>query len=113
MLPILPAILLLFLQGPAHLERLAHEGRLPAGFDAVRFQDGCDDRAIVALLASSNTTELSSAILALLEFSQETPTACERTEISTFVAIAEPPVPLPHVGFAKGQRSRDGPSSVV
>jgi hypothetical protein len=113
MLPILPAILLLFLQGPAHLERLALEGRLPAGFDAEHLQAGREERAIAALLASGNANEFSSAILALLEFSEESTPSKPATKISTFVAITPSQVAKVARGYGEGVRSRDGPFAVV
>ena len=108
MLPILPAILLLFLQGPANIERLAHEGRLPAAIEAVH----SDDRAIAALLAASHS-ELSHALLALIDWSESESKPIKKQEISTFVAIVPHPITATSSGFTTSQRSRDGPVLVV
>ena len=113
MLPILPALLLLFLQGPANLERMALEGRLPAAMDGSHRIEIRDDRALAALLSASNNTELSSAILALINWSVDKPTSAPSEPISTNVVVPVAQVKATEDGFKSSQRSRDGPSVVV
>ena len=112
MLPILPALLLLFLQGPANIERLAHEGRLPAALEAVQRIEGHSDASLAALLAASSTTELSSALLALFRLSETTPQAA-REPIEDRLEYPDIPARKPFWGFASCQRSRDGPLRIV
>lgn len=117
MLPFLPAILLLLLQGPSNVERLAIQGRLPAALDAVYRSVGqtptlreAEQVVLATLLAAGEDPDLSDALLAILR--------SERTRRET---TAEPlddraPVPPfpdhgppPQEGFARSQRVRDGP----
>jgi hypothetical protein len=77
MLPILPALLLLILQGPSSIERMALDGRLPAALEAVSRQIESHDRSLgssenaeaavwASLLAFSGDPELSGALYRLL-----------------------------------------------
>lgn len=113
MLPILPALLLLFLQGPANIERLALEGRLPMVLEAAHRLDAQDEKAFAALFAASNTTELSSAILALMQWTESESVPSPAKPIAVFAAIdTRPPLAIKE-GFRCCQRSRDGPFSMV
>lgn len=116
MLPFLPAILLLLLQGPSNVERLMVQGRLPAALDAVYRTVGqtptlreAEEVVLATLLAAGEDPQLSDALLAIL-----------RSERTRRKAVAEPlvdrtPIPPfpdhgpPREGFARSQRVRDGP----
>jgi hypothetical protein len=116
MLPFLPAILLLLLQGPSNIERLAVQGRLPAALDAVCRTMGqtptlreAEQVVLASLLAAGEDPQLSDALLAIL-----------RSERTRRVSSSEPlvertPIPSPDrdpplpEGFARSQRVRDGP----
>src|SRR4051794_16630366 len=79
MLPLLPALILLILQGPTNVERMALDGRLPAALDAIHRQmessgseraalSRADGMAMASLLAISGDPHLSQALATLLAF---------------------------------------------
>jgi hypothetical protein len=125
MLPILPALLLLILQGPSSIERMALEGRLPAALQAVTRQiesaeanlastDDAEAAVWASLLAFSGDPELSGALIRLLSLDVSLP---ERSSGKAFEPNdwVDPPVflspdraslPDAHV---QCRRSRDGP----
>lgn len=121
MLPILPALILLLLQGHSNLERLAREGRLPMGLDAI-YRDvdqpelarSMASDSVFASLLASRDAQLSSILSVLLGPSKP-------QEPSRSVAPSEEPrAATPsvkfealHPGFAKGSRTRDGPSRIA
>jgi hypothetical protein len=124
MLPILPALLLLILQGPTSIEKMALDGRLPAALDAIsrkmegqshssRVAERADEAVLATLLAFSGDPDLSHALYTLLSLDQP----CEKPARVAF-GEAEPqqvhnflgPIigALPTVSL-ESQRSRDGP----
>lgn len=117
MLPFLPAILLLLLQGPSNVERLAVQGRLPAALDAVYRTVGqtptlreAEQVVLASLLAAGEDPELSDALLALLRIERT------RRETTSEPLVDRTPVPPfpdhgppPPAGFSRSQRVRDGP----
>lgn len=117
MLPFLPAILLLLLQGPSNVERLAIQGRLPAALDAVYRTAGqtptlreAEQVVLATLLAAGEDPELSDALLAILRSERtrrETPAEplVEPKPVIPFPDHAPPP----EEGFTRSQRVRDGP----
>lgn len=126
MLPILPALLLLILQGPSSIERMALDGRLPAALEAISRQmeaqnhrsnkvERSDEAVLATLLAFSGDPDLSNALYKLLSLDQPTDqvrsglidlgdSGPERTPI---MSSGEAPA-LPVVSI-ESQRSRDGP----
>lgn len=125
MLPILPALLLLILQGPSSIEKMALDGRLPAALEAVsRRMEAQDHRSgsiekadaavLASLLALSGDPDLSHALIQLLSLDQGPDTSgkaklrkldewIERVRLDT---NSEPILPEPSL---ESQRSRDGP----
>jgi hypothetical protein len=125
MLPLLPALILLLLKGPAGIERMAWNGQLPSALHALHRQMAkapertcaADEVVFASLLAVSGNKDMSRALLHLLTYVE--PAA---TETPTHVAKsdeASPPVPIPPTlgtpsnGYFACQRSRDGPLSVA
>jgi hypothetical protein len=117
MLPILPALLLLILQGPSSIEKMALDGRLPAALEAVSRQmesqdhrsgsiEKADAAVLASLLAFSNDPDLS-----------DTPEAAPNHALGLDEEPESEPRPLspdsetPAMpdGWIKNQRSRDGP----
>ncbi|MEZ0327005.1 MAG: hypothetical protein ACAH95_13980 [Fimbriimonas sp.] len=117
MLPILPVILLLLLQGPANVERMALQGRLPAVIEAIQRMDAPQNEkeAFVSLLAASQDAELTHALFSILKWTEPaaTVTAKPLSIEPTFVAIEPRQRMALSGGFVKGNRSRDGPFPVV
>lgn len=121
MLPILPVLILLLLQGPSSVERLTREGRLPAALDAIHrelalpeaaFSD--EDDAMLASLFAAHDPHFSSALFALLRGrvpEPESPRPLEIPEPKPEISIGEAPAPCE--GFAECRRSRDGPFAMA
>jgi hypothetical protein len=113
MLPFLPALLLLLLQGPSDFERLVAEGRLSSVLEKFVAESPKERKTLQALLVSGGHPELSRALAVLLTGQSEPeakpafvpPVAEER--------VVVPPTsdarPLPE-GYADGRRTRDGPA---
>ena len=124
MFPLLPALLLLILQGPSSIEKMALEGRLPAALEAISRQMESDHRAVgsskvdeavlASFLAFSGNPSASHALYTLLcagEPSSEPKKALVADvegEISLPVLDVGDSDPLP-AGYAGSRRSRDGP----
>jgi hypothetical protein len=120
-LPLLPALILLIFQG-SNVERLAHEGRLPAALQAAHRQmllepqgplGATEESVLASLLAASRTSpELSEAMFRLLLGELAPTPVAEAAEIAAFEShVAPPPAderPLDSP-FVESQRSRDGP----
>jgi hypothetical protein len=116
MLPILPVILLLLLQGPANVERMALQGRLPAAIEAIQRMDAPQNEkeAFVSLLAASQDPELTHALFSILKWTEPAePKVVSVPEEPTFVPIEPPHEVALRGGFSKSNRSRDGPALVV
>jgi len=121
MLPILPALILLLLQGPSNVERLAREGRLPAALDAVHRDidrgQACrsmQSQAVIASLLATHDAQLSSALYALLtpnDEPSELPKKATPGEPKSVVLPGEGPAP--QEGYSRGSRTRDGPRSIA
>ena len=126
MLPILPALLLLILQGPSSIEKMALDGRLPAALEAISRQmeaqnhrsnkvDRSDEAVLATLLAFSGDPDLSNALYKLLSLDQPTDQVRaslvdlgdSEPERSPIMSSGEVPA-LPVVSL-ESQRSRDGP----
>jgi hypothetical protein len=115
MFPILPVLLLLLFSGPANIERMAVEGRLPAAIEAIQRLDAppSEREAYASLLAASKDPDFAKAIFTLLTWSRaETLGSVPRVEAG-YVAIAIGESPPPRQGFSTSQRSRDGPVVVA
>ncbi|HVL38368.1 MAG TPA: hypothetical protein VM328_03155 [Fimbriimonadaceae bacterium] len=130
MFPILPAILILLLQGPGSIDRLAESGRLPSALQALHsrldtpsaagglgaFQGAGGERVLSCLLAlgSGNTGGFQATLSLLLGLSVD---ATEPREWSppSLEGIHPDPVHFePFIaelapGFVPGARTRDGP----
>lgn len=119
MFPLLPALILLFLNGPAHMERLAEGGALPAALMAVQQRLEAPDKqagqlALASLLAFSGDKEASKVLVKILALQ-----ALEEGQPLQVQMSTEPKVDPPQEqclgqtqeGFLQSQRSRDGPAS--
>jgi len=119
MLPLLPALLLLLLQGPSNFERLSVDGRLPAALEAFHRElaqpnkpqlSEQDENALASLLAAGIDVQLSQAFLALFQRSEIQP--------SRPAAFQEEPASIDskdtlgnlQEGFSQCRRTRDGPA---
>lgn len=135
MLPLLPALILLLFNGPAHVERMADGGALPAALAAIqqRIDSGetvslsqarADHLALASLLSFGGDPQISHALARLLisdlgsrisdlRGSDPAPLShlSELDSLSSDprCAIRDPRSELPRAGFAECQRSRDGP----
>ena len=119
MLPLLPALILLLLQGPSNFERLVVDGRLPAALEAIHRQMASseseqlsdrDQQELASLLSGGIDSQLSHAFLAL--FKKHEPANQPRQVASNSQNSRVPDLDLPHGprdGFERSQRSRDGP----
>lgn len=126
MLPILPALLLLILQGPSSIERMALDGRLPAALEAVTRQlegqnhrstsvEKADAAVLASLLAFSSDPGLSHALFQILNLDR--PVDTTRTSLVGIdesdsdrnpTVFADKPHSIPD-GALECRRSRDGP----
>ena len=124
MLPLLPALILLLLQGPAASQRMAWNGQLPGALDALHRQmansDGkvktSDESVLASLLAATSGEDVSRALAQLFALALPEPgVQFERTFESACTNKGprfEPPGPLQD-GFLSCRRSRDGPLSIA
>jgi len=126
MLPILPALLLLILQGPSSIERMALDGRLPAALEAISRQmeaqnhrsnavERSDEAVLATLLAFSSDPDLSNALYKLLSLDQPADQVrsdlkdLSDTEPERSPIMSSGDVPVLPVVCLESQRSRDGP----
>jgi hypothetical protein len=121
MLPLLPALILLLLQGPSNFERLAIGARLPEALEAIHRQmsepgssvlTSSDEQALADLIATKSGAELTQALISFLCGRPEI--VRERQDLAAFVhagSFPEQSPPPTSDGFARCQRSRDGPRS--
>ena len=116
MLPILPALILLLLQGPSNMERLARAGRLPAALDAIHrsvdgpeFSRSMQKQAVLASLLANHDAHLSSALFALLAPGEESSDAKKASPSEPKSIVLPGVAPAPCEGFARSARTRDGP----
>ena len=127
MLPLLPALILLLLNGPAHVERMAEGGALPAALAAIQQraerpgsfkQARADELMLASLLSLSGDPQVSHALARILsiQYTNE-PAASAQPEglLRAEPAGEPPPTDSPsgktRDGFLNSQRSRDGPAS--
>lgn len=105
MFPILPVLILLLLQGPSNVERLARDGRLPAVLDAVHQE--------LRLPAPERTIEEETALVSLMALlgpgETESPAPKPIREIPTRIEIPVVVAPVPTAGYETCRRTRDGP----
>lgn len=118
MLPLLPALLLLLLQGPSNVERLAQDGRLPEALNSLNRQMavsmGAADLAMTSLLSVSNDASLAHALATLLSSGEPAPPAKSSSPIRPISLIG--PILQGRTGcgcldegYAQACRTRDGP----
>ena len=124
MLPLLPALILLFLQGPAGIERMAWNGQLPGALDALHRQIAsapdksgvAEEMVLASLIAASGDKSMSRALHHLLSLIEPTE---ERSQAQIVAREDSPPIPIPPAlgdlrdGCYDCQRSRDGPLSIA
>lgn len=115
MLPLLPALLLLLLQGPSNIERLAQDGRLPEALDSLHRQmfvsPGAADLAMSSLLQMSGDESLAQALATLLSTPEAPAISSARWQsdvISLPVLPSRERVSVAE-GFSENRRTRDGP----
>jgi hypothetical protein len=133
MFPLLPAILLLLLNGSSGLDRTAYDGCLPEAIKALHRQinEGDSEKQatllkglrseliIASLLAGSNDEQLSQAISELLMLvgmsdlapPPRTATFVDFPEPDEQLALGHEASPRLNEGFSHTARSRDGPAS--
>lgn len=116
MLPLLPALLLLLLQGSSDFERLAAEGRLPSALEKFVSESPNEHKSLQSFWVVSGHPELSRALAVLLAVHPEPdskpsyiPPPTDEVEVIPAVPVARP---LPE-GYVEGRRTRDGPSSLA
>jgi hypothetical protein len=120
MLPILPALLFLLLHGPSNVERLAQEGRLPAGLEGMRREtaqvaatpDRRSQAAMVAMLSSHDPC-LTQALIELFRPDEPEPVAPPVAQTIRPATPIEPLVRSIADGFSECRRSRDGPGVIA
>lgn len=126
MFPLLPALILLILQGPSSIEKMALDGRLPAALEAVTRQmerqdprvgslDQADAVVLASLLAFSGDPDLSHALIKLLSI-DGTASIDEPMGMRPVVGSLDHQPSKPYERDAsllevslESQRSRDGP----
>jgi hypothetical protein len=137
MLPLLPALILLLLNGPANIERMAEGGALPAALAAIQQRIDAGDRvstsraradqfALASLLSLSGDPQISHALARLLisdlgsriaDIHDSDPALASRlaeldaARSESRSKIQDPESEIVQDGFAESQRSRDGPLS--
>lgn len=120
MFPLLPALILLLLNGPANLERLAADGRLPAALASVQARadqaknlSRADELALASLLTLDGST--ADALFRLLASDSLISENREEPLVAPEVDQTPPDVPPelgdPHDGLGTCRNSRDGPSA--
>ena len=119
MLPLLPALILLLLQGPSNLERLAVNGRLPAALEAIHRQmvnsesgslGELEQTTFAGIFANRLNESLSTALLSLLQPIQEQPKeSLQATADERLIRFVESNQLRTPDGFGKSDRTRDGP----
>ncbi len=121
MLPLLPAILLLLLQGSAGGDQAAWDARLPGALNALHRQlqggpDGiraADEVVFASLLAAGGDDDISKALIKLLthldEPSEQVSRPCVDREETPSVIPIPPSLGDPQSGYYDCRRSRDGP----
>ena len=129
MLPLLPALILLLLNGPANIERLAEGGALPAAIAAVQqkvaaapnsnfAQARADQLALASLLSLSGDPQLSKALAHIFAMHVDCdvqPSVQPDGLVQEEKGNEPPPIARSigdtREGFLNSQRSRDGPLS--
>jgi hypothetical protein len=121
MLPLIPALLLLLLSGPANCERLANQGRLQ---DAVHrlsvadsdnkgviSDDGGTDRLLQTIRAAQNSPHFSAVLFKLIGAVTNAPEDAPQNDASGSLAVLPsdgPPFGVPD-WILHCERPRDGP----
>lgn len=122
MLPLLPAILLLLLQGSAGSQSAAWGEQLPGAITALHRQlsiggdklRAADEAVFASLLAASTDEEISKALLQILTFIEDR--EVETKARHTRPIDESPPIDIPRcigdsqAGFFDCRRTRDGPT---
>ena len=120
MLPFIPALILLLLQGPSNFERLAMDSRLPAALEAIHRQmaepggsllSEREEQALASLIAAGTNAHLTRALISFLWNDVDVAKSldCSSTELRKPI-IGSCTSPPPQNGFSRSQRTRDGPA---
>ena len=118
MFPLLPALILLLLNGPASIERLAADGRLPAALASVQARaeqtkslSRADELALASLLTLDGST--ADALFRLLAsdslIGEEPARALIDLEVEQTPPAVPPELGDPQDGQGTSRNSRDGP----
>lgn len=125
MLPLLPALILFLLNGPANIERLAERGALPAMLAAIQQRidtdSGTQEQArksdsltLASLLSLSADPRVSHALVRILVLGVDANPLhdCEppKLKVQTEPPPAADTIGRPHSGYLQSHRSRDGPA---
>ena len=127
MLPILPALILLILQGPTNVERLVRDGRLPEALASISrqiesrptsgsqsMQAAAKSVALASLLTLGNDPELASALVHMLALPEpvveSVPEVHSDEDVQAGIPLERGTGQCLLDGFAESQRSRDGPA---
>jgi hypothetical protein len=114
MISILPALILLILQGPAALELdAARQASAPYAAKMLLGQ-GCGRTDLNGLLMLSKNPPLAEALVAIITLAETAPEPELRKPLRTEPQAADPPdaprvLGIAREGFADSSRSRDGP----
>lgn len=110
MLPLIPALILLLLQGPSAPDKRACDRVLLSDLEAVHLK-APERKALEQLIASSSDAKLAEVIAQLIAW---TSAGQESEAPATLAKTASPVVGavgwVAKVGFYEGQRTRDGPT---
>jgi hypothetical protein len=125
MLPLLPALILLLLQGPAGIERMASNGQLPSALNALHRHianshektTAADEVVFASLLAAGQDRGMSCALLKLLtsvdvvfvDTGELAPKSLDDPEDHGIPIRPAPRLGALSNGYFTCQRSRDGP----
>jgi len=124
MFPLLPALLLLLLQGPTNLDRGVQQGAWPSPVRSVQQNPArhemAEQEALVSLLALLGNPELGDqaqleeALCALLS----TPITVQTAPVFGAEQVGKTSIraagtSTPRDGFVRAQRTRDGPADIV
>lgn len=123
MFPFLPALLLLILQGPAKVERMACDGRLPGALESLHRQiaaptarvRSADELVLASLVGLGGDHALSRALMHWFALAEpETAPAESGRAIEDPAPQLSAPPPSFHLqdGFNACRRSRDGPKAL-
>jgi hypothetical protein len=110
MFPLIPAILLLLLQGSTGFERLPQSGRVPHQWQTLQRGNTVGDLRVEAALVRFLTIAAQQQAISSSETAGQAETALEPESTPVLCPAISPP---PQDGFQNCRRSRDGPDSIA